>query len=100
MQNWNLIGMKPTAKSKGRYICLEMKNKGVLCNFKVRTVVVVINLKKSDWCPQISKGFVPWLDGFDTLIKFLSIYLSIVSNKEKGTLFKQLIFFVYKAERM
>ena len=25
------------------------------------------------WCPQISKGFFfPWLDGFDTLIKFLS----------------------------
>ena len=71
--------MRPTGKSKGRYICLEMmliKNgffsKGVLRNFKVRTVVVVIKLKKSDE----------------------------VSNKEKGTLLKQLIFFVYKAERM
>ena len=49
------------------------------------------------WCPQISKGFFfPWLDGFfDTLIKFLSIYLIvtlkiIVSNtlsRRDGKLF-------------
>ena len=34
-----------------------------------------------NWCPQISKGFVPWLDGFWHFNKvsiYLSIYLSIV----------------------
>ena len=36
-----------------------------------------------NWCPQISKGFAPWLDGFfDTLIKFLFYSTSIGTDRD------------------
>ena len=59
-------------ESKTRPVSKEVRN--------VSTAPKQVNVEI--WCPQISKGFFyPWLDGFDTVIKFLSIYLETTKIK-------------------
>ena len=45
------------------------------------------------WCPQISKGFVPWLDGFWHFNKVSILFYSILTRKWPIPLSSSVFFF-------